>query len=60
MNSYYKKMNAMQLRDLLDWLEEQLWDMENEAPEDYEGRIALENLINNICELVMDKECCAA
>lgn len=56
MGKYYNTMSASRLRDLLDQLEEQLYDYEIENPEDYCGRNELKNLINNICDLLYKKE----
>ena len=56
MGKYYSTMSASRLRDLLDQLEEQLYDYEIDNPEDYEGRESLKNLINNVCELLFQKE----
>ena len=56
MGKYYQTMSAPKLRDLLDQLEEQLYDYEIENPDDYVGREDLKNLINNICDLLYKKE----
>ena len=56
MSKYYLTMSAPKLRDLLDQLEEQLYDYEQDNPDDYEGREDLKNLINNICDLLYKKE----
>ena len=56
MGSYYTNMSPARLRDLLDELEERLFDLEEEEPEAYRRRREMENLINNICELIHAKE----
>lgn len=56
MSSYYTNMTPSRLRDLLDELEERLFDLEQEEPDAYGKRLELENLINNICELIRLKE----
>ncbi len=56
MGAYYNNMPAARLRDLLDELEERRFDLEQETPEDDSGRRALEDFINNICELIRAKE----
>ena len=56
MSSYYTTMTPSRLRDLLDELEERLFDLEQEEPDAYGKRLELENLINNICELIRLKE----
>ncbi|MBQ9686213.1 MAG: hypothetical protein IJV41_06675 [Oscillospiraceae bacterium] len=56
MSSTYTAMTPSRLRDLLDELEERLFDLEQEEPEAYGKRMELENLINNICELIHLKE----
>ena len=56
MGAYYNNMSPSRLRDLLDELEERLFDLEEEEPEAYRKRMEMENLINNICELIHLKE----
>ena len=56
MGAYYNNMTPSRLRDLLDELEERLFDLEQEEPEAYGKRLEMENLINNICELIHLKE----
>ena len=56
MGAYYTNMSPARLRDLLDELEERLFDLEEEEPEAYRRRMEMENLINNICELIHSKE----
>lgn len=56
MGAYYTSMTPSRLRDLLDELEERLFDLETEEPEAYGKRLEMENLINNICELIHLKE----
>ena len=56
MSSYYCCMTPGRLRDLLDELEERLFDLEQEEPGAYAKRLELENLINNICELICLKQ----
>ena len=56
MGTYYTNMSPARLRDLLDELEERLFDLEEEEPEAYRRRMEMENLINNICELIHAKE----
>ena len=56
MSSVYTNMTCARLRDLLDELEERLFDLEQEEPEEWGKRRALEDLINNICELIHIKE----
>ena len=56
MGAYYNNMTPARLRDLLDELEERLFDLEQEEPEEYGKRLEMENLINNICELIHLKE----
>ena len=47
MGAYYTNMSPARLRDLLDELEERLFDLEEEEPEAYRRRMEMENLINN-------------
>ena len=56
MGAYYYNMTAARLRDLLDELEERLCDLRQEEPGDDSRRRALENLVDNICELIHTKE----
>ena len=56
MSKYYTQMTISGLRDKLDELEEKLFDIESEYPDDYDQRKSLENLINNICELICERE----
>ena len=56
MGACYNNMPAARLRDLLDELEERLCDLRQEEPEDYPRLRALEDLIDNICELIRRKE----
>ena len=56
MGAMYTNMTPARLRDLLDELEERLFDLEQEEPEAYGKRMQMENLINNICELLHSKE----
>ena len=56
MGKQYLTMSASKLRDLLDQLEEQLYDFELDNPDDYIGRENLKNFINNICDLLYRKE----
>ena len=56
MGAYYNNMTPSRLRDLLDELEERLFDLEEEEPEAYRRRMEMENLINNSCELIHAKE----
>ena len=55
MSKYYE-MSTSQLRDELDILEERLWDMECENPDDYAGRKVLQDVINNVCNLIHRRE----
>ena len=54
--SRYYNMSVSELRDELDRLEELLWEYECDEPDDYSGRIRLQNTINNICNLIHRKE----
>ncbi len=56
MSSYYTNMTPARLRDLLDEMEERLFDLEQDEPEAWGRRRELEDLINNICELIHFKE----
>ena len=55
MGRYYK-MSGTRLRDELDRLEEQLYDLDIENPDDWDGRRRLQDTINNICNLLYRKE----
>ena len=59
MSAKYTKMSISGLRDLLDQLEETLWDIECEEPDNYEQRRRMNDMINNICCLIREKECAA-
>ena len=56
MGAYYYNMTPSRLRDLLDELEERLFDLEQEEPDAYGRRREMENLIDNVCELLHRKE----
>ncbi len=56
MGATYHNMTPSRLRDLLDELEERLFDLEQEEPEAYGKRTEMANLIDNVCELLHSKE----
>lgn len=54
--SRYYKMSVVKLRDELDRLEEQLYDLDMDNPDDWDGRRRLQDTINNICNLIYRRE----
>ena len=51
MGAYYNNMTPSRLRDLLDELEERLFDLEEEEPEAYRRRREMENLIEGTIKM---------